>query len=180
MQQTIKEKAMKNKTNLVLSAVLATAINTGAFHGAAAMPNPWVECGGDMVCGAQKAGFDFPLQVENYTVRAMEGMLELRFPLDAERNVILRKAQSFEGEADENGIIDISGDYNQYPVNKTVTLANGVKFSVRGDEDSYKVVNFASESGYYAIMCAQGLTRADIEHFYNLLAAAEAPKYSED
>ena len=143
------------------------------------MPNPWIECGNDISCGAAKAGFNFPLKVENYTVRAMKGMLELRFPLDEKRNVIVRKSTISEGEADENGIIDISGDYNQYPVNKTVTLENGVKFGVRGEENNYKVVNFAAESGYYSIMCGEGLHLQDIEHFYKLLEEAEAPRFSE-
>ena len=51
-----------------------------------ALPNPWIDCKADIRCGAQKAGFDFPLQVENYIVRAMEGMFELRFPLKDGRN----------------------------------------------------------------------------------------------
>ena len=143
------------------------------------MPNPWIDCGEDISCGAAKAGFDFPLKVENYTVRAMDDMLELRFPLDEKRKVIVRKSVTPEGEADENGIIDISGYYNQYPVNKTVTLENGVKFSVRGEKDSYRVVNFAAETGHYSIMCNQGLQLADIKHFYKLLEEAEAPKYEE-
>lgn len=144
---------------------------------AQAMPNPWIDCGKDMSCGAVKVGFDFPLKVENYTVRAMDDMFELRFPLDEKRNVIVRKSLTPEGTPDENGIIDISGDYNRYPINKTVTLENGVKFSVRGEEDNYKVINFAAETGYYSIMCDQGLKLTDIEHFYKLLEEAEAPKY---
>ncbi len=145
-----------------------------------AMPNPWIDCGKDISCGVAKAGFDFPLKIENYTVRAMEDMLELRFPLDGKRNVIVRKSVTPEGEPDENGIIDISGDYNKYPVNKTVTLENGVKFSVRGEEDNYKVVNFAAETGYYSIMCAEGLNLADIAYFYKLFEDAEAPKYMDE
>ena len=156
---------------------LMVALNA---YSAQSMINPWVDCGSDMSCGAQKAGFNFPLNVENYTVRAMEGMLELRFPLNDGRKVIIRKAQTFDGKADENGIIDISGDYNQYPVNKTVTLDNGVKFSVRGEEDKYKVVNFAAETGYYSIICNEGLNSADIEYFYELLSEAEASKYGEE
>ncbi len=156
---------------------LMVALNA---YSAQSMINPWVDCGSDMSCGAQKAGFNFPLQVKEYTVRAMEGMLELRFPLNDGRKVIIRKAQTFDGKADENGIIDISGDYNQYPVNKTVTLDNGVKFNVRGEEDKYKVVNFAAETGYYSIICNEGLNKADIEYFYELLSEAEAPKYGEE
>lgn len=166
---------MKKAVFIVCFAVVAS----GAYM-AHSMINPWIECGNDIACGAQKAGFNFPLKVENYTVRAMDGMLELRFPLKDGRKVIVRKAETFDGAADENGIIDISGDYNQYPVNKTVTLDNGVKFSVRGEENSYKVVNFAAETGYYSIMCDEGLNKADIEYFYDLLTEAEAPQYSEE
>ena len=132
---------MMNKRRIGLCLVFMSV----AASSAGAMPNPWIDCGNDISCGALKAGFNFLLNVENYTIRAMEGMFEFRFPLDEKRNVIVRKSTTAEGEAVENGIIDISGDYNQYPVNKTVTLENGVKFSVRGDEDNYKVANFAAE-----------------------------------
>ena len=160
--------------------MLCLATMSMLSFGASALPNPWIECGADIGCGAQKAGFDFPLKVENYTVRAMDGMLEIRFPLDEKRTVIVRKSVTPAGEPDENGIIDISGDYNPYPVNKTVTLENGVKFSVRGEEDNYKVVNFAAETGHYSIMCNEGLNLKDIEYFYKLLEEAESPKYEEE
>ena len=110
----------------------------------------------------------------------MEGMFEFRFPLDEKRYVIVRKSTTAEGEADENGIIDISGDYNHYPVNKTITLENGVKFAVRGDEDNYKVANFAATSGYYSKICTESMNLQDIEHFYKLLEEAEAPRFNEE
>ena len=66
-------------------------------------------------------------------VRAMDDLLELRFSIEGGRNIILRKAQTFASQEDENGIKDISGDYNQYRINKTIELDNGVKFSVRGE-----------------------------------------------
>lgn len=144
------------------------------------MINPWIDCGDDISCRAKKAGFNFPLRVDDYTVRAMGGMLEPRFLIDKGRRVIIRKAQTFDDNADENGIIDIFGDYNQYPINKTISLDNGVKFGVRGYEDNYKVVNFAAETGYYSIICKDGLAKTDIEHFYKLLAEAEIPSYSEE
>ncbi|MBQ4400136.1 MAG: hypothetical protein II830_02430, partial [Alphaproteobacteria bacterium] len=78
------------------------------------------------------------------------------------------------------GIMDISGDYNEYPVNNTVTLENGVNFSVRGDEKNYKVANFAAESGYYSIMCEDGLIKEDIDNIYEMLSEAEALQYSEE
>ena len=102
--------------------------------------------------------------------------MELHFPLEDGRKVVVRKAVDFDGKADENGIIDISGDYNQYPINRTITLDNGVKFSVRGEEDNYKVTNFAAESGYYSISSHEGISKEDIEYLYDLLAEAESLK----
>ena len=149
-------------------------------YAAQSMINPWIDCEDDISCGAKKAGFNFPLNTEKYSVRAMDGMLEVRVKTDDGREVVLRKAIDIDGEPDENGIIDISGDYNEYPVNNTVTLDNGVNFSVRGDENSYKVANFAAENGYYSVMCKDGLTKEDIDKVYKLLSEAEAPQYSED
>ena len=166
-----------NKIGFIICFII---IGATAMQSAVAMSNPWIDCGDDIECGAKKAGFNFPLRVDNYTVRAMDGMLELRFSWDDKRKVIVRKARTFDGEADKNGIIDISGDYNQYPVNKTIALDNGVKFAVRGEDDNYKVVNFTAETGYYSITCDKGLRRKDIERFYELLTEAEAPRHDED
>ncbi len=159
-----------------ISFILGLSVINFFMSDANAMPNPWVDCGTNMACGTKTAGFTFPLRIKNYTVRAMKDMLEIRFPLDSKRNVIVRKSTSFETGTDKNGFIDISGDYNNYPTNKIVTMKNGVEFSVRGNENDYKVVNFAAESGYYCIMCDEGLQLDDLEYFYNLLKEAESPK----
>ena len=95
-----------------------------------AMQNPWIDCNDDISCAAAKAGFNFPLRVQNYTVRAMNDMIEITFPLDKKRTVTVRKSQLFDGVADKNGIKDISGDYNIYPVNKSISLKNGVIFKI--------------------------------------------------
>ena len=145
-----------------------------------ALPNPWIECGDDISCGAKKAGFNFPLRVKNYSVRAMEDMIEITFPLDKKRTVTVRKSQRYGGGADEYGIKDISGDYNNYPVNKTITLDNGVVFNVRGKKNEYYVVKFAAETGYYSFVSDKGLKLKDIKYFYKLLEEAEAPRNSSD
>ena len=160
--------------------ILGLAITGVVAFKSMALPNPWIECGEDIGCGAAKAGFNFPLRVADYRVRAMQDMLEIRFPLNDKRNIIIRKSVMPQGEADANGIIDISGDYNKYPVNQTVTIENGVKFSARGEKNKYKVVNFAAETGYYSIMCTEGLNIQDIEYLYKLLEDAEAPRYDEE
>ena len=145
-----------------------------------AMPNPWVECGDDISCGAKKAGFNFPLRIENYSVRAMNGMLEISFPLDKKRMVTVRKAQIFNGPILPNGIVDISGDYNKYKVNKTTYLKNGITFWTRGEKRKFYVAAFAAESGYYSFYCKKGLTKNDLEYFYKLLEEAEAPRLNYD
>lgn len=151
-----------------------------SFYKTSALPNPWIECGDDISCGADKAGFNFPLNVKNYSVRAMKDMLEITFPYNKWRMTTIRKSELYEGKADENGIKDISGDYNNYPVNKSIRLKNGVIFNVRGQKNKFYVANFAAETGYYSITCKKGLKNKDINHFYNLLKEAEAPRHNFD
>lgn len=141
-----------------------------------AMPNPWIDCDDDIYCGAQKAGFNLPLNVKNYSVRAMADMLEVTFPLSKQQLVTVRKSQQSEMIADNNGIKDISGDYNTYSVNKNIKLKNGISFNVRGDKNKFYVANFAAETGYYSILCKKGLKENDIQKLYNLLSEAEAPR----
>ena len=149
--------------------LVASALSLNSF----AIPNPWIDCEDDISCGSKKAGFNFPLRLNSYSVRAMEGMLEITFQLDKKRNVTLRKAVEYDVNS------DISGVYEYYPVNKTITLKNGVIVNVRGKKDVYYVVNFAASTGYYSAYSAQGMKISDIEYLYALIAEAEAPRYSE-
>ena len=141
------------------------------------MPNPWIDCNDDIYCASQKAGFNFPLRVKNYTARAMKDMIELTFPLDKKRTVIVRKSQLCNTNSNSNGINDISGVYYDYPVNKGIKLKNGVVFNVRGDKKKFYVVNFAAESGCYSFYSKGGMNLKDIEKFYTLLEEAEAKRY---
>jgi hypothetical protein len=134
-----------------------------------AIPNPWIECGDDISCGAKKAGFNLPLNIKNYSVRAMKGTLEIDFPLDKKREVSLRKSLDYDG--------NLSGVYEDYPVNKTISTKNGISFNIRGDKKKIYVANFAAETGYYSFYSKQGMTIKDINYFYDLLEEAEAPRY---
>jgi len=145
-----------------------------------AIPNPWVDCKDDLYCASQKAGFTFPLRVKNYYIRAMKGMIEITFPIDKKRKITVRKSQLFEGDADKNGIKDISGIYNNYPVNKTVFIEGSVPFNLRGEKNKFYVANFAADSGYYSFYCDKGMKIKHIKFLYKLLAEAEAERYSED
>ena len=156
--------------------VIIFAVCLGTF----AMPTRWVDCGDDISCGAKQAGFNFPLRIDNYSVRAMKGMIEISFPLNKKQTVIARKAQTFDGPILDNGIIDISGDYNKYNVNKTTYLKNGISFWTRGEKRKFYVAAFAAESGFYSFYCKKGLTIKDLERFYKMLEEAEAPRLNYD
>lgn len=143
------------------------------------IPNPWTECHNDMKCAGDKAGFNFPLRVNNHTIRAMKDMIEITLPLNSKKTVIIRKSQNSQGRADQNGTVDISGVYNTYPIDKTVYIYN-VPFRVRGSKNKFFVVNFSAESGYYSFYCEYGLKIKDIKYLYKLLAEADAPRYNSE
>ena len=164
---------MKKLSILIL---LFSALSVGyLIQNSFAMSNPWVECGQDVSCAAQKAGFNLPIKVKNSSFRAMDNMIEVRFSLNG-KNVNLRKSQFAEADADEYGIKDISGVYNKYPVDKVINI-NGVMFHVKGEKNKFYVVNFAAENGYYSFYCKKGLKIKEIKYLYSVLSEAEAPRY---
>ena len=168
------------KMKRTLYSILLLSCFIFCINKTSAIPNPWTDCGDDIYCAANIAGFNFPLRVKNYSARAMADMIEIRFPLDKKRSVTVRKAVNYDGKADEYGIKDISGDYNNYPVNKTIKIEQSIPFSVRGDKNKFYVVNFAAETGYYSFICKKGLKLKDIKYLYKLLEEAEAPRHSFD
>lgn len=134
------------------------------------MPNPWTECNTDFKCGTKNAGFNFPLSLSNYKIRAMKGMFEISYPLDEFRTVTVRKG------FDESNNGDNSGDYNKYPDNKIYTLENGVDINIRGDKNKIYVMYFMAESGVYSARCEQWMTKREVEGIYNVIREAEEPK----
>ena len=155
-------------TLLVISAIFSVNFNHKSF----AIPNPWIDCGDDISCGAKKAGFNLPLNIKNYSVRAMKDVLEIDFPLDKKRSVTLRKSQTYDG--------NLSGVYENYPINKTIKTKNNIPFNIRGDKKKIYVANFSAETGYYSFYSKQGMTIKDINYFYDILEEAEAPRYTEE
>ena len=145
---------------LVISAIFLNSLNQKTF----AIPNPWVDCGEDMECAVQKAGFEFPIKVKNPNIRAMEDLIEITFPLDKKRTVCIRKSQTYSG--------DNSGVYINYPINKTISRDN-VLFNVRGDKKNFYVVTFATKSGYYSMYSEEGMKQKDIKRLYNLIYKTE-------
>ena len=168
------------KIFFVILSIISVIILINFNQKTTAMPNPWIDCNDDISCAAVKAGFNFPLRVKNYSVRAMNDMIEIKFPFDKKRNVTVRKSLIYSGNTDGNGIGDTSGVYINYPVNKTISLNNGVMFNVRGKKNTFYVSNFAAENGYYSIYCENGLNVNDINKLYEIIAEAEAPRNNFD
>lgn len=159
------------KFNLIFLIILTTVLFCGcATSSMCGMPSPWIECGDNLKCAAKKAGFQFPLVLSNYQVRAMSDMIEITYPLDEFRNVIVRKSLT------ETDNLDISGDYNKYPISDEVVLKSGVVINVRRDNTKYYVAYFAAESGVYSINCQKGMSLSELQGVFDVIEAAEASK----
>ena len=159
------------KFNLIFLIILTTVLFCGcATYSMCGMPNPWIECGDNLECAAKKAGFQFPLVLSNYQVRAMSDMIEITYPLDEFRNVTVRKSLT------ETDNLDISGDYNKYPISDEVVLKSGVVINVRRDNTKYYVAYFAAESGVYSINCQKGMSLNELQGVFDVIEAAEASK----
>ncbi len=131
------------------------------------MANPWIDCGTDLNLAAQKAGFTFPLLLSDYTVRAMNDIIEVTYPLDKHRKVSVRKS-----ETESNGG-NISGDYNNYPITDEVLIKNCVPIKLKRDQNKIYVMYFGAESGYFSASCPQGMSLQEVEKIYEVIAAAE-------
>ena len=136
------------------------------------MANPWTDCGTDFEQASLIAGFSFPLKLSNCDVRAMDGMIEVNYPLDEKRTVCVRKTDT--DKFANNG--DISGVYIDYPIKQEITLKDCVPVQTRGSRDKIYVMNMAGSNGYYSAYCKYGMTIEDIEGIYNLIAEAEMSK----
>lgn len=144
-----------------------------------AMSNPWIECGDDIGYASAIAGFNFPLNVDANDVRVMNDMLEINFYLNDEKYVSARKSKYPNDEPDENGLVDISGDYTAYSVDKVIKLPDGSVLNVRGEEQNYHVLNFAAFDAYYSFTSRDGLNFDDVSYLYDLLREAERQRTSD-
>ncbi len=148
-----------------------TPFDIGEKNKLVTMPNPWVDCHNDLSCAKKIAKFSFPLVLSNFNVRATKDMIEITYPIDEFRNVVVRKTT----EKLYNKI-DISGDYNKYPIEETLTFENGIEFKVRRDEKFIYVAYLGASSGYYSINCLKGITKKELFQIYTVIAEAEACK----
>ena len=130
------------------------------------MPNPWHECNTDLECGAKVAGFKFPVVLSNYHVRAMNGILEVTYPLDEFRNVIVRKSNKFKTDT-------LSGVYIDYPVNKEIKIKNEYPAQISGTEDKIYVLNIHNSKNYYSAYCEKGMSLKEAEGIFEVLKSVD-------
>lgn len=133
--------------------------------------NPWTDCNDDLVQASKIAGFTFPLVLSNYWVRAMNGMIEINYPLDEFRTVCIRKVETL-----KNNQEDISGVYYNYPINKETRLPNDVPIKIRADENKVYVMSMSASNGYYSAYCKDGMSMEEVYGVYKVIAEAESEK----
>lgn len=156
---------------LVILFITTLSANACFFrHNKCGMLNPWSDCEQNTQQASKIAGFEFPLILSNYSIRAMKGLYEINYPLDEKRNVCVRKTISNKfGE-------DTSGDYNKYPINTKLKLDGDVELNVRRDNDKIYVMYFAAESGYYSARCEYGMSEEEVKGIFNVIKEAEEAK----
>lgn len=158
---------------ICFAVTLTACTNDELLNKKASMPNPWVDCNQDFETAKKVAGFAFPLELQNSQIRAMKDMIEIRYPIDKNRVVYIRKSSELGREVNSHGLLDISGDYSEYPINEEVQLYNCVWFNLRRDKDKIYVANFSAESGLYSINCEGGLTTDEVKQIFKMIEKVE-------
>lgn len=141
---------------LEVNAIKNNTINTSQ-NNIVGVANPWTDCEVDNDKADNIAGFKFDLLLSNYTVRAMNGMIEIKYPMDEFRYIIVRKALET-----DNPDGDISGVYGEYKIEK-IALPNGVEATMRMDGGSVKVIYMHLDSGYYSGYSEEYMTVREAE-----------------
>ena len=122
----------------------------------------WVNCNTDFKCASEVAGFNFPLNLSNYSIRASKNAIEITYPLDEYRDVIIRKS--------------LKNYHNNYGINKLMILNESVLVAVAIKNDKIYAALLGAESGYFTIRCKNGMNNEELEGVYKIIAESEAPK----
>lgn len=157
------------KKHLIITAVISAALLFGCASTDSDLigtPNPWTDCGDNLDAAEQTAGFPFALRLSNFTIHAMQGMIEIAYPLDEFRDVTVRKSYKTKETP------DISGDYNDYP-EKESTVLNKTTVTSRKNKDRVYVMYFSSEDFSYSARCTEGMTEKEAEGVFKVISETE-------
>lgn len=97
-------------------------------------------------------------------------MIEIAYKVDSCHTVYIRKSTN-------NSNRDISGIYNNYPINKIIFLKNEVSIQIRANENKIYVANFAGSAGYYSIFWNDGLSMTEFYKIYKKIAKIETQRW---
>ena len=117
------------------------------------IPNPFTDCE-TLEEAADITGFDMavPETLEGYdrpTIQVMSGtMIQVTYRNDNDGSVSIRKA---------SGSDDISGDYNQYAQNDTVSVGE-LEVSMKGEQDLAYLATWTNDGYTYAVSVSSGLS----------------------
>lgn len=130
------------------------------------IPNPFVDC--DTMADAEKiAGFNITVpekMLEGYAqklIQAVEKEMVQVFYENGEKEILIRKAKGSE---------DISGDYNEYKENNTVTVGS-LKVSTRGNDGKVNVAIWVDEEYTYSITANLGETGLDVNTINDMVGS---------
>ena len=83
---------MKNNFIKILLTLIIITCSACTNNKLIGISTPWSDCQDNLNKAAEIAGFQFPMLLSNYTVRAMKDMIEITYPLDETRYVTVRKS----------------------------------------------------------------------------------------
>ena len=124
----------------------------------------WIPCD-TFKAAAALSGVTFEPVLSNFAIYAQPGIIRVDFPKANDSNEMVSLVKSsVDGDAS-----NISG-YDE----TALTLSNGVELTAKAFGDTVYSAWFSAESGYYTIYDSMGMTSAEVESAYGIIANAEA------
>lgn len=154
----------KGLDNQAINDMISSMDTNGSSLGEIEIPSPFIPF--ETLAEAEKlAGFTITLPEklpEGYTQKVIEAieneMLQVMFE-KGENGFVIRKAKGSE---------DISGDYNEYKENNTVTVGN-LKVSTRGNDGKVNTATWVDGEYTYSITANLGKTGLDMSTINDII-----------
>lgn len=142
--------------NTAISDMISSVNSDAGIGGDDGIPNPFIDCA--TMADAQKtAGFTITVPAkmpEGYVqdlIQAVKNEMVQVFYKNGEEEILIRKAKGSE---------DISGDYNEYKENNTITVGN-LKVFTRGNDGKVNTTTWVDGEYTYSITANLGETGLD-------------------
>lgn len=147
----------------ILSLIILFFINTVVYS--SELPEKWQNCGTDMACAKKISGFEFPLNIKKYKIKAADNFVEILMPFDKFRTVELRKTQG-------SPFADISSCKKDFFVKDEINLSNDEVLFTQGEGKKIYTVNFWYDGYDYSVYCKKGLTKNEVIKIYEIIKSS--------